>query len=157
MTTFAETFSRKGKTLEMVVTYVQQYVNDHWQDVWHDHLPEIERVYHQAGDPAYGLYSRRLFGPLEQELRQAGLTCEPALPGTFPLSREAWGSEGARERRFWCVLRLENGKALGALVTRYFHDHTRLRIPQAPQILALPETDAMAIAMRIEQSALPGL
>jgi hypothetical protein len=157
MTPLAETLSCKGKTLETVATYVQQYVTSHWQDVWHDHQPEIERVYQHTGDPAYGLYSRRLFGPLQQELQQAGLTCEPALPGTFPLSREAWGPQEARERRFWCVLRQENGEALGALVTRYFHDHTRLRIPLAPQVLALPETDAMAIAARIEQSALPGL
>jgi hypothetical protein len=157
MITLAETFSRKGKTLETVATYVQQYVNEHWQDVWHHHLPEIEHLYQRAGDPAYGLYSRTLFGPLQQELQQAGLTCEPALPGTFPLSREAWGPQQARERRFWCVLRQENGEALGALVTRYFHDHTQLRLPQAPQVLALPETDAMAIAVKIEQSALPGL
>jgi uncharacterized protein DUF6022 len=55
------------------------------------------------------------------------------------------------------VLRQENGEALGTLVTRFFHDHTRLRILQAPQVLALEATDAMVIAVRIEQSAIPGL
>jgi len=156
MTTLAETFSRKGKMVETVATYVQQYVDAHRQDVWQQHLPEIEQVYQQAGDPAYGLYSRTLFRPLEEELKQTGLTCDPALPGTFPLSREQWGPEQERERRFWCVLRQENGAALGTLVTRFFHDQTRLRLPQA-KILALAETDAMAIAVRIERSAIPGL
>ena len=157
MTTLTETFSLKGKTIETVAAYSQQYLDEHWQAVWQHHLPEIEQVHKHSGDLAYGMYSRKLFRPLEDELQQAGLTCEPALPGTFPLSREAWGPQEERERRFWCVLRQENGEALGTLVTRFFHDHTGLRIPQAPQVLTLEATDAMVIAVRIEQSAIPGL
>jgi hypothetical protein len=50
-----------------------------------------------------------------------------------------------RERRFWCVLRQENGEALGTLITRFFHDHTRFRIPRTPQVLTLAATDSAAI------------
>lgn len=133
MATLAEAFSLKGKTIETVTTYSQQYLEEHWQEVWHHHLPEIEHVYKQSGDSAYGMYGRKLFQSLEDELQQASLTCEPPLPGILPLSREEWGSQEERERRFWSVLRQENGEALGTLITRFFHDHTRLRIPQAPK------------------------
>jgi hypothetical protein len=88
MTTATEIFSRQGKTLETVRAYVQQYINAHGQKIWQQHLKELEQASQQAINAAYRLYSRTLFQPLEDELRQAGLICDPRLPGTFPLSRE---------------------------------------------------------------------
>src|SRR5712692_3713367 len=76
-----------------LVAAVQQYIDEHGQEVWQQHLPKIEHVYQQSGDTAYGLYSRNLFLPLEDELKQAALSCEPALPATFPSSREQWGPQ----------------------------------------------------------------
>ena len=156
MTTLAETFSLKGKTVETVATYVQQYLDEHAEAVWRDHLPQIEQHYQQSGNQAYGFYSQTLHRPLEEELRQAGLTCDPRLPGSFPLSREQWGSAQARERRFWCVPRNEQGEALGSLVTRFLHDETRLRMPHLV-VLPCMQTDPAALAVMIELSALPGL
>src|SRR5260370_11016437 len=98
MTTLTETFSLKGKTIETVAAYSQQYLDEHWQAVWQHHLPEIEQVYKHSGDPAYGMYSRKLFRPLEDELQQAGLTPETPFASTFPPSRENWGPQGTTER-----------------------------------------------------------
>jgi hypothetical protein len=53
------------------------------------------------------------------------------------------------QRRFWSVLRQENGEALGTLITCYFHDQTQLRIPQAPKVLALAATDSVAIEQAV--------
>jgi len=156
MTSLAETFLRKGQTVETVAAYVQQYLDEHGQAVWRDHLPEIEQQYQQSGNQAYGLYSQTLHRPLEEELQRAGLTCDPRLPGTFPLSREQWGPEEARERRFWCVLRRTQGEALGTLVTRFIHDETQLRMPHL-MVLPCPQTDHAAIAVMIELSTLLGL
>jgi hypothetical protein len=140
----AETLSLKGKTIETIAAYAQQYMDEHWQETWQQHLPEIRRVYQKAGEPAYGVYARKLFSPLEAELEQAGLTCEQSLPGQFPLSREQ-GPQEKRERRFWTMIRQEDGEALGTLLTHYYHDHTQLRIPQAPKMLPLAETEAAAV------------
>lgn len=41
------------------------------------------------------------------------------------------------------------GMALGALVTRIFHDHTRLRLPLAPRIYPIRETEPAAIGRSI--------
>jgi len=156
MITLAETFSHKGITLETVTAYVRYYIDAHGQEVWQHHLTEIEQRYQQAGNQAYGLYSQTLFRPLEEELRAAGLTCDPRLPGTFSLSREHWGAEEARERRFWCVLRKTQGEALGTLVTRFVHDETQLRMPQLV-VLPCTQTNPVALAMMIELSTIPGL
>ncbi len=156
MTALAETFSRKGITLETVTTYVRNYIDAHGQEIWQQHLTEIEQRYQHAGNQAYGLYSQTLFRPLEEELRAAGLICDPRLPGTFPLSQEHWGAEEARERRFWCVLRKTQGEALGTLVTRFFHDETQLRMPQLV-VLPCTQTNPAALAIMIELSTIPGL
>lgn len=156
MTTLAETFAGKGKTVETVAAYVQQYLDEHAEAVWREHLPQIEAHYQRSGNQAYGFYSQTLHRPLEEELRRAGLFCDPRLPGSFPLSREQWGPPQARERRFWCVLRTEQGEALGALVTRFLHDETQLRIPHLV-VLPCQQTDPAALAVMIELSALPGL
>jgi hypothetical protein len=58
-------------------------MNEHWQETWQQHLPEIKRVYQESGEPAYGVYAHKLFSPLEAELKQAGLTSEQGLPGGF--------------------------------------------------------------------------
>ncbi len=156
MTTLKEHLSHQGKTIETVAAYVQQYLDEHGPAVWEDHLPQIEQKYQRSGNQAYGLYSQTLHRPLDEELRQAGLFCDPRLPGSFPLSREQWGPAQERERRFWCVLRDEQGEALGTLVTRFLHDETQLR---RPRLVVLPstQTDSAALAVMIELSALPGL
>ncbi len=40
-------------------------------------------MYQESDKPAYAVYARKLFSPLEAELKQAGLTCEQSLPGGF--------------------------------------------------------------------------
>jgi hypothetical protein len=156
MTTLIETFSHKGQTVEAVAAYVQQYLDEHGETVWQDHLPQIEQKYQRSGNQAYGLYSQLLHHPLEEELRQAGLICDPRLPGSFPLSREQWGPEEARERRFWCVLHNAQGETVGTLVTRFIHDETQLR---RPHLIVLPctQTDHAALAVMIELPTLSGL
>ena len=156
MTTLAETISLRGETVETVAAYVQQYLNEHGPAVWRDHLPEIEQKYQQSGNQAYGLYSQTLHRPLEEFLLQAGLICDPRLPGTFPLSREQWGPQEARERRFWCVLRNEHEEELGTLVTRFIHDETQLRMPHLV-VLPCTQTNPAALAVMIELSTIPGL
>ena len=157
MTTLAKMFSLQGRTIETVATYVQQYLDEHWQQVMQRHRPELEEIRVRAGGPAYARYSQELFRPVYDELKQEGLTCDPALPGTFPLSREQWGPEEERERRFWCVLHEQGGRDLGTLVTRFFHDHTQLHIPRPPAVLAFANTNQTIIAQLIERSAIPGL
>jgi hypothetical protein len=131
-----------------VVAYAQEYLDEHWQTVWQAHLPEIERVYAKSGDSAYAVYSRALFPPLDDELRRAGLTCQPRFPGMFSASWEQ-GPWQERVRRVWCVLHQGDGEALGTLVTCLFHDHSQLRIPRAPRVFALEETNPTAIAQAI--------
>jgi hypothetical protein len=157
MATLTETIALKGRTLETIADYAQRYVDEHWQQVFQQHLPALEEIRARVGDQAYARYGQELFRPLADEFKQVGLICDPALPGTFPLSREQWGAQEERERRFWCVLYLENGSSLGTLITRYFHDHTWLRIPRAPIVLACEQTNQTAIAIMVETSAIPGL
>jgi len=149
MATLAEELSREGRTMAAVTAWAQARLDERWRSCWQAHLAEIESAYERLGEPAYGVYARELFRPVEDELRLANLTCEPMLPGAFPSSEERWGRWEERERRFWSVVRDGDGHALGTLVTRYFHDHTKLRIPRSPLVLALRETDREAITRAV--------
>ncbi|MDQ0115653.1 DUF6022 family protein [Paenibacillus harenae] len=150
MSMLIETF--KSTTMKMLATYCQQYMNANWENVWKQHLPETERIFAKNGDSAYGFFCIKLFHPLVAELAGAGLTPRPILPGSFVQSDERWGPPEDRERRFWSVICQTDGRELGTLVTRIFHDHTRLRIPRPPQIYSISVTDHTDIPDVIIQS-----
>jgi hypothetical protein len=144
MEQFKEQLSRENRTIQTVAAYLQDYVDAHWQETFQHGLDEFRRVYEKAGEPAYAAYARALFRPLEEQLKQLGISCDSGLPGSFPQSIER-GPMHERDRRFWSVLRQDQGQVLGTIVTRFFHDHTQLRIPQKPIMLAAEETNSDAI------------
>lgn len=149
MSLLTETF--KSTTMKMLASYCQQYVDSNWENVWNQHLPETQRLFSKKGDSAYGFFCIKLFYPLVAELADAGLTPRPVLPGSFVQSEEHWGPLEDRERRFWSVIYQTDGRELGTLVTRIFHDHTCLRIPRPPQIFTISETDHTLISAAIIQ------
>ena len=79
--------------------------------------------------------------PVRDALASAGVSCRLALPGTFELSEERWEYLACRERRLWSVLQDPDREPLGAIVTRFLHDHTRLRVPQVPIVFAVDRAD----------------
>ncbi len=130
-----------GRNVVTVADWVAQELASSWQASWQAHLPMISEAYQRMGEPAYGLYNRELFVPIQARLAVAGLSCKPPLPGTLPLSEEDWGPEDHRERRMWTLLYDEQGRKIGAIVTRFFHDHTQLRLPEPPTAVGLSEVD----------------
>jgi len=158
MASLTEVLAHENVTIENIAAAIQQDIDERYEQVMQEHAEELKHIWETAGEPAYARYSQLLLHPAMKELTQAGLVCDPAFPGTFPLSREQWGPQEERERRFWCVLwKSDRSAALGALITCLFHDHTQLRIPQRPLVLPLVESSQMVIAMRVEQSAVPGM
>ncbi|WP_096185605.1 DUF6022 family protein [Evansella halocellulosilytica] len=136
----ADEISRNGRTIEVFTDYLQKYIDQHWVKVWERDLQDLERVYANGGDKAYGLFMSKLFRPLAVECRETGFIPKPILPGDFSQSEEHWGPWEERERRFWTVIH-ENDNPIGTVVTSFFHDHTRLRVPKPPQLCSLKQTD----------------
>lgn len=130
-----------GRSLETAAAWISAQLDRTWEPTWRQKLPQIQEVYERMGEPAYGVYNRELFAPIQHELAAAGLRCAPSLPGSLPLSEEEWGAEDHRERRMWTLLHDEQGRELGAIVTRFFHDHTQLRLPEPPTAVGLPEVE----------------
>ncbi|WP_411551860.1 DUF6022 family protein [Paenibacillus lautus] len=137
--------------MKALAHYCQGYLKDQWLTVWEENLHELERIFQDRGDYAYGLFCSKLFRPLEAEVYAAGLIPKPVMPGAFPQSEELWGSWEERERRFWSVIHDDNGRAIGTLITRFFHDHTAFRIPFMPQVYAIPQTELASIKEVITQ------
>lgn len=140
-----------GRTLATVGGWVAARVAADWSSSWQRQLPTLTDAWERIGEPAYGLYNRELFRPIQQDLETEGFRCDPALPGSMRQSEEDWGREDHRERRMWTVLVDRDGTELGALVVRFFHDHTELRLPAGPTMAALPETDHDAIREIVRQ------
>ena len=131
-------------TIHLLTSAIQQYIHEQWQQVLQQSQEELLRIYDTAGEAVYGTYAQRLFQPVQEQLKQAGVLSEPRFPGTLPTSRE-WGPREERERWMWCVVRQAKGAPFGTIVIQFFHDHTQFRIPHPPVALALEETEATAI------------
>jgi hypothetical protein len=141
-TTLPDLIGRDGRTLAAVTGWLQDQLAVIWEPAWSSQLPELQHAFDTIGEPAYGMYNRELYRPLQSELKAHGFSCDPRLPGSLPLSEEWWGEETDRERRMWTLLvDRQEGRTLGALVTRFFHDHTMLRLPLPPQMESVPQTD----------------
>lgn len=49
----------------------------------------------------------------------------------------------------WSLVQSSSGAALGTLVNVIHHDHTAFRVPYAPEMIALCETDKPAIELAL--------
>jgi hypothetical protein len=146
---------RREKTIETIASYIEHFLHEQWQLVLEQNQEELMRLYDKAGEAAYGRYAQRLFRPIHKQLTQAGFSSSPGFPGTLSTSRE-WGPLEERERWMWSVVREAAGAPIGALVVRLVHDHTQFRLPSAPSVLAVKETDADAIVQAILCAAREG-
>ncbi len=140
-------------TIQTLASYIQQCIQEHWQPVLQQGQEELLRMYEKAGEgAAYGTYAHRLFQPIQEQLKQAGFSSSPSFPGTLSTSRE-WGPPEERERWMWSVVREAAGAPIGTLVVCLIHDHTQFRLPSAPSVLAVKETEADAIIQAVSQAA----
>src|SRR5919197_3083235 len=130
--------------VDAVADHIRQRVAERWQPLAEERAAELQRYFEEHGDPAYARYSQMLLEPVRDdlsELEDAGFRIEPAFPGRLPDSYEPRTPPEERVRSFWTVVSDRDGTPQGSLVYRLFHDHTRFRIPRAPEGLALGETD----------------
>src|SRR2546421_8378222 len=121
---------RDGRSLDTVAAWIHDWLDGNWDENWRSHRERLQQIWAEVGEPAYGVYNRELFRPVQETLEQEGFDCQPRLPGNLSLSEERWGPDNFRERRMWTLLVETDGRELGALVTRFFHDHTELRLPR---------------------------
>ncbi|WP_412028022.1 DUF6022 family protein [Deinococcus yunweiensis] len=122
--------------------WADDHLAAHWQEVLDTHRDKLADAYARAGDAAYGTYQHLLLRDLKRQLREAGLTATPPLPGDFMTSRE-WGNadQTDQERWMWSTIHAASGQALGTLVHVIPHDHTRFHVPRRPEMLGVDEID----------------
>ena len=130
--------------------YIEAQIAQSWQHVLETRHDRLLDTYHRLGEMVYGAYGEFLFRPVRQQLKQAGFRMTPRLPGEFNISRE-WGPEEARQRWMWSTISGPDGKAIGTIVVKYFHDHTQFRVPRPPEILALTEADKAAVVAALSR------
>lgn len=124
-------------SIHTLAASIRSYVEANYLRVFAENEEQLQKVFAQVGEPAYGAFGRVLFQVLKEELAGQGLECEGGLPGTLQTSIERWGPPDDRERCLWTVIRDAQGLPLGTLVTRLFHDHTCFRLPRPPRVFAL--------------------
>ncbi len=139
-------------TIYTLAEYIGKYLAGEWEGVLNRQRERLVKLYDETGDGAYGQYARSLFNPVQQQLSGAGFASAPAFPGKLAFSLE-WGSADARQRWMWSVVHNSEGVPLGTLVTILYHDHTRFRLPCAPEVVAFEETETNAIRQRISKAA----
>lgn len=145
MKSLAEFLTANGREPDVtaVTEFLGEYFRDQWRPVLHDNRVQLLETFDRAGEASYGMYWNRLTRPLRDQLAEVGLRTRPAFPGDLDHSVEEWGGPTERERCMWYVLYpMSSSTAMGTLVVGSFHDHTRFRVPRAPRVEVLEQTDA---------------
>jgi hypothetical protein len=138
---------RDEVSVSSLAAFVKEYVKDHWRVVLREQREKLLDAWERVGEPAYGVYFTALMRPLRQQFVDAGIVTDPAFPGALPHSVEAFaGPMNDRARCMWFVVRRKGGAPFGTIVVRFFHDHTRFRVPRSPDVLAIDETEPDDIA-----------
>lgn len=144
----------KERDINVIAQYIESHITEHWQTVFEENQDQLMDAYKKAGDMAYGTYLNLLFLSVNKQLKEAGLQPDTRLPGNLDISRE-WGNTDdftEQERWMWSTITaIKSGESLGTIVTKVYHDHTMLRIPREPQIIALSETDKEDIVAALSQ------
>jgi hypothetical protein len=141
-------------TIHTLVSYLRPYIQEHWQLILQENQQELHQLFEKAGEAAYGVYGRKLLGPVFEQLPHIGFVLESEKPGLPPSnSLEYWGPPEERERCHWYVVKRADGTDVGTIVTRGFHDHTHFRIPRAHEVFALAETERCAILTALSQAS----
>ncbi len=150
-----ETFlaDKREITIHTLASYVRGAIQERWEVVLQENLPDLLTLFEKAGESTYGVYSQKLLGPLFEQIGRAGFHLEDIRGTPPPNSVEYWGPPEERERCAWLIVKQADGSPLGTLVYRFFHDHTRFRIPRAPGILALQETEESAIRAALSHAS----
>ncbi|MDQ0417560.1 hypothetical protein J2Z48_001733 [Croceifilum oryzae] len=127
----------------IVATFINTYIQQNWKVAFDQNQDQLLNAYRQAGDKAYGTYLNLLFLSINKELKEAGIQSDTRLPGNLNISRE-WGNTEDytdQERWMWSTLTSnKENKQIGTIVTKVYHDHTQLRVPQPPQVFAILES-----------------
>jgi hypothetical protein len=145
-------FDQQGSSdIHTLGRYIQQHVDEQWQQIFEANKDEMIRRYPEIGDTVYGIYGTRIFKHIHDQLSEVGLRATPRLPGSFTISRE-WGEdETDRQRWMWSKITRKDGTAIGTIVTIFFHNHEQVRIPRAFQIIALEESSKGAVVEALSQ------
>lgn len=151
MSSLKEVLSRHHEvSIHTIAKYMQHYTRNHWDAVLQEHQSEFQDAFDKSGEFAYGVFGRKLFGPLLQEIEREGFVLETEHLAS---SVEYWGPPEERERCMWTICKRADGSPMGSLVTRVFHDHTQFRIPRSPDIVALEEWDRIEIVEALSRAS----
>lgn len=144
----------KERDINVIAQYIKRHITENWKIVFEENQDKLMDAYKKAGDMAYGTYLNLLFLPMNKQLKEAGLQPDTRLPGNLEISRE-WGNTDDftdQERWMWSTISVINsGESLGTIVTKIHHDHTQLRIPRPPQVMALSEADKEDVVEALSQ------
>jgi hypothetical protein len=118
--------------------FIQEVVDQRFEDLWEVHRAEYQRLFETVGDMAYGKFNALLLQPIRGALTQGELKASPRLPGSFQSSRE-WGNEDETHQQRWMTSKItrHDGAPLGTIAVGSHHDHSRFRLPRSPEIIAL--------------------
>lgn len=144
----------KDRDIFAITQCIESHITKNWQTVFRENQDRLVDAYKKAGDMAYGTYLNLLFLPVNKQMKEAGLRPDNRLPGDLEISRE-WGNTEDftdQERWMWSTITaIKSGEALGTIVTKVYHDHTQLRLPRPPQVIALLETGKEDVVEELSQ------
>lgn len=78
----------KEITIHTLANYMNQYTRNNWKSVLQENQLEFQDAFDKSGEFAYGVFGRKLFGPLIKEIEREGFVLES---DHLASSVEYWG------------------------------------------------------------------
>lgn len=137
-------------TIEAIVRKASKIMDSSWRAEYEERREELERMFAEFGDRAYGAWIQRFMVPVFAHLAEEGYQAKAGFNRSD--SVENWGPPEERERCAWYVIKGSDGEPVGSMILQVYHSHRSFRLPRAPRLFALPETDKEAIVAALSRA-----
>jgi Family of unknown function (DUF6022) len=125
-----ETFlaSKREVTINTIASYLREVIQERWETVLQENLPELLQLFEKAGEPTYGVYGQKLLGPVFEQIKRMGFGLESGSGSPPTHSVEYWGPPEERERCIWSIVKRADGTRCPKL-THLWTRHKSCSVP----------------------------
>jgi Family of unknown function (DUF6022) len=63
-------------TIHTIASYLREGIQERWETVLWEILPELLHLFEKAGEATYGVYGQKLLGPVFEQIKRMGFGLE---------------------------------------------------------------------------------
>lgn len=138
-------------SLRDIVRKAEQILSVSWRDIIEKKKVELEQMFKEHGDRAYGAWIQEFMIPVSEHLSNEGCTIKAGF--NLKNSVENWGPPEERERCIWYTISMNDGTSIGTMILQVYHSHRAFHIPRPPRLLDIEATEREQIISLLSRAS----